>query len=406
MFRRDDIRVAYVGFAVPLEQEYVKRAGFSPAGSLAHLGFVEALMEFGSGFDRVWSFRPVGYYPKDNVIFRWMTKITLFNQVTARLPPLVNVFPLRNLIRYIWLAASIIVWAISNIGAKRVVCVYNIMFPHVVFMRLIAWLSHVRLVVICYDIGAVACYRPNLLHRLFDMRKLAERCLQYADGLVVITDRIAKDFAPKVPYVRIDGGITESVRGRLFPLVSRADCNEFRMFFAGGISACNHIELLLKFMRCNSDARLRLGFAGRGDLVEKVVVASRTDNRIKYHGLLSHDQLFGEYEKSDVVLNIRDIQDPAMKYHFPSKVLELLAIGRPLITTSPAHLRQVYGSYCKVIEHCSVESLLSAVNDLMAMSPTSRYELGARARNFILSSHTWKAHGPRLKEFICKEVCK
>ena len=117
---------------------------------------------------------------------------------------------------------------------------------------------------------------------------------------------------------------------------------------------------------------------------------------------MGHDELFRKYAEADVLLNLRDMSDPALAYHYPSKLLEILVMGKPVITTNTNHTREAYGHICKVID--GIDELGNAVWELMRMSVKERCEYGKRAREWMLANKTWKAQGPAMREYIENKV--
>lgn len=397
------IKVAYIGFAVPHEERWFG-AGFSAAGNLAQNGFVEAL-KTGGILDRVWSFQPLAVWPRRKRIFSAGGCETLACGAKARLLPLINLPIVREFVRYMAVAFCLIVWSVGNIKHKRVVVIYNIFYPAAIFMRLVTWLTGVKLVPIIYELGSIGGYKIDWFHKYISkgiVEKSGFWCIPRFDGRILISDAIARDFAPGRHYVRIDGGITNMVTDRLFALTP-SDSDEFRMMFAGGVNHWNHIEAMLAFMKSNPDRRIRLWVAGAGNQVPLVLDAARSDARIVYLGSLNHNELFRRYAEADCLLNLRDMSDPALAYHFPSKLLEILAIGKPVITSSTNHAKEAYGHICKVIDR--IEDLGSAVGELMDMPPEERCEYGRRAREWMLVNKTWNAQGATIAKYIKETVC-
>lgn len=399
------IKVGYVGFAVPDTPEYVS-PGFSRAGNLAQNGFIEALLTSNVGLDKVWSFRPGSYYP--NRKFFYGAKMeTLASGAIARLPWELNVFPFRDLFRHIYVFFALVKWALRSLGCRRVLLSYNTTFPNIWFLRLATWLTGTRLVTIVYEVGLIAGEEQNLLHRLFEPRwyiTLRDKTLPYIDGRIFITDAIARDYAPGQHYIRIDGGVTGEVVSRLFPLVEDNGKQTFDMVFAGDISPWNMIPLLLDFMKGNQDKSLRLHIAGSGSMSVNVKKDAMEDGRIVYHGMLNHDDLFRLYEKADVVLNMRD---SSLEYHYPSKLLEILTLGKIVVTTNPSHTKEVYGDISFVLDAAKDAlpgQFASTIARIRTMSPQERCDFGRRAREWMLSHKTWKAQGPALREYIEKYV--
>ena len=405
MTKKHNIRVAFVGFAVPDTTEYVS-SGFSRAGNLAQNGFVEALMTSGIGLEHVWSFRSGSYFP--NRKFFYAPKYeSLSNGSIAYLPAELNIFPFRDCFRHIYVLYALVKWVICTLGYRRVLVSYNTSFPNIWFLRLATWLTRTRLLTIVYEATLITGEKQNLLHRLLEpawYRALRNKMLPYLDGRVFITDAIARDFCPRQHYIRIDGGVTNEVVMRLFPLEIDAKKRTFDLVFAGDIAKWNMISVMLAFMKSNLDANLRLHIAGQGEMLPEIMKVANEDARVVYHGMLNHDELFKLYAKADVLLNLRDA---SLEYHYPSKLLEILTLGKIVVTTNPSHTKETYGHICFVLDGGAdgiLPQFASAIEKIRKMSPVERYTFGRHAREWMLANKTWYAQGPALRDYIETKV--
>ena len=187
------------------------------------------------------------------------------------------------------------------------------------------------------------------------------RYLKDADERIVITDAIANDFAPGLPYSREDGA---GLRKHHTPTPVISTSHEsFRIVYAGAIASYNCIELILDCMASIDDMNVQLVLAGKcADGYESIIAnAAKKDSRIVYLGVIPPNDLKSIYDKASVLLCLRDIQNPLMKYHFPSKIFELIDMRKPVIASNIAHLKQSYGQMVYVLEENTVEALKRAL---------------------------------------------
>jgi len=400
-----NIKILYIGSAVPDTKENLAIKGMNLAGHYAELGIVEGLADAGACIE-VLSFRPYTYFPKEKVFFRSGGRQNLCKNVESHMAPLVNLYPVRNIIRYLYYTIYLLCWTLRNLRAKRIVIVYNWLFPNYIFLRLVTYLLDAKLCPVVMDWLPMECNKLGTMQRLtYPMwyRKLSVKAMNLSDAMFPITENIIYDNFHRMPYLLIDGGVTEIITSKLFPIKEKTDNNHFIILFAGSISVINNIKVLLEYMEENKDEDLELWFAGKGDTLDEVLAASAKDARIKYLGMLSADDLFMRYEQADIVTSLRDTNDPALRYYFPSKTLELLCIGKPFITTNSAHIKREYGSYCQVLDDCTAKAFGAAVEKIRKLTPSKRMKYGERARDFMLTEHTWKAQGGRMLSFLRKE---
>ena len=400
----ENVKVAFVGQVAPYTKEFYSQPGYGRPGSLAQLGFIEALHLSEAGLDCAWGFRPIAHWPKTKIQFEWTRHEILPCGAKITLVPLLNHFILREISRYFILTWFVITWALRRIGCRRVLVTYNLTQPNgICLLRILTWLTRTRLVPIVYDLAKITTFRKSLHFRIVEpdwLDRVHEKTLRFCDGLIPITDAIARDFAPALKYLRVDGGIGDSVVQNLPPITSRKENGSLVLFYAGSMDAWNGISLMLEYFRKNPQKDLRLFLAGGGCEESQVKDAALHDPRIIYFGFVGPEKLQELYSQADILLNIRDIVDPGLKYHYPSKTFEMLAIGRPLIASNSSHTKAEYGKYCKVMDSCTLEAFDDAINFFIQMSPDERCEYGKRAREFALSERSWKSWGSKIGPYI------
>ena len=188
--------------------------------------------------------------------------------------------------------------------------------------------------------------------------------LKDADERILITDAIAKDFAPGLPYVREDGfGLVSSCRGRCANRTIEQSNNRTTLVYAGAMREYNCIDLLLEYMEKHQESDLRLELAGHaeGVMLKRIQTAAGQDARIVYHGILGDEAVRALYDRASVLLCLRDPNWPLMKYHFPSKIFELMETGKPVIASNTGHMKETYGEKVFVLEQNTVSTLEEAI---------------------------------------------
>lgn len=403
--KKKECAIAFVGQAVPDLPQY-NVPGFARAGNLAQIGFLEALRYAGLPLDIAIASQPIAYFPRCRTVIKRAYSVEVIQGISVKLTPLVNLFIVRDVLRAFYIYGLLFFWSLRNIRKERVILTYNLSVPPILPILILARFTGAKLVSILYDIAWPEGFKYEFIRNFVygTMKKMADRCIPRLNGRIVITDAIAYNYAPHGHFLRVDGGVTEQVECRLFPLVPAKENEELILLFAGGMDEWNHIPMLLEMMKRHPDGKLKLWLAGCGEYVDAVLAAAKTDARISYHGVLNHDQLFELYKKADVLLNLRNTKDPAMQYHFPSKLLEILTVGKPVITTSIAHVKEEYGPYCFVLFDETPEALMELMQKIMVLSPDERVAIGKRAREYMLREHTWKKQGLRIKEYLENKV--
>lgn len=148
-------------------------------------------------------------------------------------------------------------------------------------------------------------------------------------GVVVVAEPIAKDFARGVPHLVVPGFSTERATA------SRTHANDgpMRFAYAGGLSEEYGVDALVEafYRAAEKDAELHL--YGSGPLEPWIRSKAAAVPGLIFHGYLANDDLMQLLSAMDVLINPRPLDGFFVKYSFPSKVLEYMSLGVPLMST-------------------------------------------------------------------------
>jgi glycosyltransferase involved in cell wall biosynthesis len=315
----------------------------------------------------------------------------------------VNITPLKQLSISLAALCSLIRWAWSVRRRRhRVICAYNLTIPSGWFAWLAARLTGSKFIACLNDINVPGQTVPATVYTRLDFW-LQRALIPRLDGHIAVADRIMRDFAPGKPYLRMEGGITAEVLDRV-PSHQRKESDHFTIVSVGLLNEANGIHLLLEaFARLSGD-RFRLRIAGEGPLAQAVRDAAARDPRIEYCGFLSFPQVLALYCTADALINMRLTQKINTLYFFPSKMMEYLASGVPVITTAPAHVAEEFQDLAYLLKEETSDALLRCIHQLAAMDPAERRARGARARQYMAANKTWDAQGRKFTNHVLQIV--
>lgn len=393
--------VLFFGTVVPDRQEF-NGLGFCRAGNLAQFGIVEGLLHAGLNVS-IRSCPPIAAFPRSPRLFSGRKKIVLSSDLKTILVPFINFLILRECLQGLYSFFSCLIWALSIRNQKKIIITYNLYTPPVPFVFLAARLTRSAFVPIIFDLGMPPGDLGRLRMLIYRISEwIARRLMPKFDGRIVISKHICRDYAPGAHALLIDGGISNSVVSRLFPIGAMKEReSKFVMLCAGSLWKGNGVDLLLEAMKKNPNADVELWFAGSGsESVSHIVECQKHDPRIVYHGLLDHDALFELYKKADLLLNIRLTQSMNTAYLFPSKFLEYLVVGKPVLSTCVAHIEEVYGNFCYLLKEETSSALSERILEIMKIPKLERQKLGIAARQYMLANRTWEAQGKCIRAYL------
>jgi glycosyltransferase involved in cell wall biosynthesis len=145
---------------------------------------------------------------------------------------------------------------------------------------------------------------------------------------------------------------------------------------------------------------LRVTILGAGKFVDAVREAAAKDSRIAYEGLVTHEEVLRAYEDADLLLNLRRTHFETQRYVFPSKVIDCLSTGRPLLSTATGHIESEFGEFVFLLREETPNGLAAKLQEIAGISSELRRERAARARQFILEHKTWEAQARKFHAYL------
>lgn len=401
----EPLAIAFVGAFAP-EGDGPENPAYSAAGQLLQERILGGLERAGAEISAVFSVRTVASYPRGRQLLLPRSEQVLSGRYRTREVPFVNLGPAKTLTAGVALVPELVRWAWKNRGRPRAVLLYNVSLPPGAVSVLAGRLTRTPVFAVVADIqvpgsGFIA---DNFMRRM-DFR-LQTRTLPLLDGLVVLTRRMVTDFAPGTPWVLMEGGVPDDAvapaEPRAEPMEAGAAADAPVVFmYSGSLTELKGIPLLLAGFERARGEHLRLWIAGGGPLQAQVEAAAARDPRIRFWGSLPHAEVTRVYGQVDVFVNPHSIRHTSARYLFPSKLLEYLAFGRPVITTaSTPEVQDEYGGVAQVMEGDDPAELGALMEGLGALSPLERRELGERSRAFVAERKTWTQQGRRMLDFI------
>ena len=126
----------------------------------------------------------------------------------------------------------------------------------------------------------------------------------------------------------------------------------------------------------------------------------KTDNRIKFLGLLSTNQLINTYKKADIFLNPRPVSMTSNDISFPSKLFDYLWWNKPIISTCTKSLDPKYREILDIVEDDPV-SIALAIRSYLE----GKKYFKNKNKEWIINKN-WNNEAKKLKKFLKKIIIK
>lgn len=258
------------------------------------------------------------------------------------------------------------------------------------------------------------CYAiiPDLPRDMYDVARIhpvkkvmsklyvreAEKVQGCFDGYIYLTQTMKDVINPTAPYTVVEGIANVSEVKKLTP----ADKASGKVImYAGALNEKyglrNLIEAFLKVSM--QDAQLWL--FGTGDFGDAIREYAAKDSRIRYFGSVSRNEVLQYEKQATLLVNVRDDKDDFTKYSFPSKVIEYMLSGTPMLMTKLPGIPEEYYDYTYWVEGNDVDTLCAVMEKICVQPQEDLIALGARAQSFIVREKNSRIQAEKIIGLIC-----
>ena len=139
---------------------------------------------------------------------------------------------------------------------------------------------------------------------------------------------------------------------------------------------------------------------GPGDYVEELQQIAAKDPRVFYGGMLMNSEIVEKEMEATLLINPRPTHEEFVKYSFPSKNMEYMASGTPVLTTKLPGMPKEYNPYVFIIEEENAEGVAKALKQVFSHSDEALYQKGLGARDFILTQKNNVVQAKKIIEML------
>jgi len=390
------LRATFLGFTVPgtVFQQILTDDQVMPTQTHKFAwAFVDALQQNGVEVDLL-SAAPVSNYPSSSHLV-WPMKRFVERGATGLLLPFVNALVLKHLTRFV---------ACVVLGTRRIrrhrsqwLLVHGVHSPFLWYAIYARRRTGVRLAAVLSDPPGVMRRSDGRVARSLKRIDIGvtKGALRHFDAVIALSEPLADDFAPGVPKLLMEGlfmASTADIDVRPEP-VERP-----RIVYAGGLMAEYGVLNLARAVS-ESDMDVTLELYGRGDAAEELSELSRRDDRIGIPVLLEPTELARRYRGARALIQPRQPDQDFVRYSFPSKLIEYMSTGVPVVSTRLPSIPSDYSPHLLWAESATPFGLRQAIGRCLALTPEEAERLGRGAAEFV-TSRSPAAQGRRIVNFL------
>ena len=235
----------------------------------------------------------------------------------------------------------------------------------------------------CPCIGIVTDL-PDMLGGSRFSKKLANFVIRHCTGYVLLTEAM-NDYLNRKgkPYVILEGHADITMREKTPSLEKKTKPRI--CFYAGGVSKQYGLGNLVEGFRMAKPENARLHIYGPGDYVPQLQQIAAEDPNVFYGGMLLNHEIVEKELEATLLVNPRPTGEEYVKYSFPSKTMEYMASGTPVLTTVLPGMPKEYHPYVYLLEEETAEGIARKLREVLGNSEEALFEKGRKARDFVLN---------------------
>lgn len=245
--------------------------------------------------------------------------------------------------------------------------------------------------------GMLAGTRRTFIHRFVE--KAINRYANSFDAYILLTEQMNEVVNLKGrPYMIMEGlvdvnmadaGATVNGDGRKI------------VIYAGGLYEEYGIKYLIDGFKMLDDKDVELHLFGHGPMVNEIEEEIKRDGRIRFFGIVHNSMVVEAELQATLLVNPRPTVEDFTKYSFPSKNMEYMVSGTPVLTTNLPGMPKEYHDYVYLLEDESAQGVSQVLKKLLVDTPASELkDKGLSAKQFVLKNKNNIFQSKRVIDFI------
>ena len=265
-------------------------------------------------------------------------------------------------------------------------------------MMLAAKIKRIPVITIVTDL-------PDMMYGSGLVKKIANRFFKSVDGFVLLTDamnnKVNRDAKPNIV---LEGHVDASL-----PLADNSEKEENKtgvrkVIYAGSVMEMYGIRNLVDGFLLASIDNSELIIYGNGDYADNLSETAKQYTNVKYIGVRDNAEIVKEEQAAALLVNPRPAAPEYTKYSFPSKNMEYMVSGTPVLTTRLPGMPEEYYPYVYLLDDETPMGISDSLREIFALPADERNKKGLEAREFVLKNKANTVQAKRIIDFLESEV--
>ena len=220
------------------------------------------------------------------------------------------------------------------------------------------------------------------------------------DYYVLLTEYMNSIFNKKhKPYIIMEGLVDINMK-EIQEKKKHLKEGKIIVMYAGQLAEIYGLKNMVEGFMATENNNAKFTIYGTGSFVENLRRYESKDNRIEYRGLVSNEEIIRQEFLSTILINARPSYEMYTKYSFPSKNLEYMVSGTPVLTSVMLGIPEEYYEYVYSCGSGTKEEITHKLNELFNKPKYELETMGLRAKDFVLKFKNNKIQSKRILTLI------
>lgn len=400
------MKILYFGTVCNLNEYHRLLKSSKVKPSVASVVFETSLLQgfFDNGVQmEIYSFPMIPAFPYSKRLFFGGQREQLSCGYTCRWLRTVNVPVLKQLSRRLDARRIIKRW-VKNNAEDGIIFTYSV--PPFLVADILKYANRfgIKAFTIVPDLLCDMYINENPNHILTKLKKryigCAQRLQDQYHGYVYLTKAMRQAVAPEKPYIVVEA--IADISGIQPPTLEEKE-KKCVIMYAGMLHKKYGIVNLLDAFDLLIDPNIELWLFGEGTAVAEIQQRIKKDSRIKYFGSLQRDIVLKYERKATCLINPRSVDEMFTEYSFPSKMIEYMLSGTPVLTTKLKGIPSEYFEYVFTTDSNAPIDLKCAIESILQTPQEKLVQFGRIAQDFVVQEKNSYRQAQKLCTFF-KEV--
>jgi len=330
----------------------------------------------------------------------WNFKKDKWSGVSFNYVSTLNVPIIKNLIVFILTFSKVLFWRFKNLKEDKIVIsdILNIS---------VFWSAFLACKITKQPIAVIITDLP--VHMISDSRnlsffkrvylKLGSFIIRHVDYYIGLTEQMNVEVNPLgKPFLVMEGLVdSEIIYKENIATTKKA---KRILLYAGGIYEKYGVKNLIEAFMGLKAEDTELHIYGSGDLEKEMPNYCTLDKRVLYFGVVSNSIVVKRLEDATILINPRPTTEEFTKFSFPSKNMEYMVSGTPLLTTVLPGMPKEYHEYVYLLEDESLEGFRNTIQEILSKSSTELNAFGKKSKDFVLNNKSNVIQAKRIINFL------